>query len=370
MWKTRFLGQEDYQHNESATPHIGVLLTNLGTPEAATESAVRTYLAEFLSDPRVVEVPRLIWKLVLHGFILRRRPAKSAEAYEKVWTEQGSPLMTISQSQAQLLEKELQRRFSGPIKVKLAMRYGQPAVHNTLQSMMKAGARRVIVLPMYPQYSGSTSGSVFDAVSASLQKSRWVPDFRFINQYVDEPGYIKALANSVKEHWEKNGKSEKLVLSYHGIPKRYRTQGDPYFCQCMKTSRLLTDALNLSKDEHMTVFQSRFGREEWLQPYCDKTLEKLPAEGVKSIDIICPGFSADCLETLEEINQENREIFIDAGGENYAYIPCLNDREDHIRMLADLIVKNTQGWPEANRDYQLNDASQTLKLAKALGAEQ
>ena len=322
-------------------------MANLGTPDAPQTREVRRYLAEFLSDPRIIELPRWLWKILLHGVILRVRPAKSAEAYRSVWSEtEGSPLLSISVKQRDALQQELQKRFGHNVVVALGMRYGTPSIDSALSELEQHNVRRLLVLPMYPQYSGTTTASIFDSVTKRLQRTRWLPEFRFINEYIDEQKYIEALAESVRQSWQNNGRGELLVTSYHGIPKRYVTNGDPYHCQCHKTTRLLRDALGLSKDQVKVVFQSRVGKEPWLQPYCDETMKQLPDNGHKSIDIMCPGFSADCLETIEEIDEENREYFEHAGGEKFTYIPCLNDNPAIIDTLADLVVRHARGWPE------------------------
>lgn len=368
----KYLGDSDYQHGSPS--RLGVLLVNLGTPDSTQVKDVRRYLKQFLSDPRIVEVPRVLWWLILNGVILRIRPAKTAEAYKSVWDEKdGSPLMSISRKQAVALAATLDAETSPEginAEVELAMRYGNPSVADALTRLRKKNVRRLVVLPMYPQYSGSTVASVFDEVTAQLSKLRWIPECRFINQYFDDAGYIDALAKSVEAHWQQHGKPQQLILSYHGIPERYRTKGDPYFCQCQATSRLLADRLQLSEDQFQVVFQSRFGKEPWLQPYCDETLKALPSKGIKHIHVICPGFSADCLETIEEIDEENREYFIEAGGEQFSYIPALNDQAMHIDMISKLIERHCQGWPEANREDINNEVvlAASRERALALGA--
>ncbi|MET0094814.1 MAG: ferrochelatase, partial [Sedimenticola sp.] len=292
----------------------GVLLTNLGTPDAPTTADVRRYLKEFLSDPRVVETPRLIWWLILNGIILRTRPAKSAEAYRQVWTENGSPLLDISQRQATALQERLQQRSEQPIKVALAMRYGNPSIAEGLESLRKANARRIIVLPLYPQYSATTTASTLDAVSDVLKTWRWLPELRFISHYQDHPGYIGALAESVREYWQQHGEPDRLLISFHGIPQDYADAGDPYPEECSTTAQLLADNLGLEAERWSMTFQSRLGRKEWLKPYTDKTLKQWGSEGTGKVHVICPGFSADCLETIEEIGQENRDYFVQAGG--------------------------------------------------------
>lgn len=338
----KYIGQPDFSHQQQ--PTIGVLITNLGTPEAPTPSALRKYLAQFLSDPRVVEVPRLLWKCILHGVILRIRPRRSAAAYKTVWTEVGSPLMIYTQQQCDGLSDALKKIYGEQLVVKFAMRYGEPSVTRCIEEMQQEGVRQLLVLPLYPQYSAATTASTFDALAADFTQRRWLPDLRFISHYHDYPPYIDALAKSVEAHWAEHGRADKLLMSYHGIPLRYLTNGDPYHCECYKTSRLLAERLGLGKEEYMTTFQSRFGREEWLKPYTDHTLKAFPEQGVKSVQVICPGFSADCLETIEEIGEENREYFMAAGGERYEYIPALNASEPHIEVLTQLVERNLQGW--------------------------
>ncbi|NMT63686.1 ferrochelatase [Marinobacter orientalis] len=338
----QYKGTANFRHDHPEK--IGVLVTNLGTPDAPTSAALRRYLGEFLWDPRVVEVPRPIWWLILHGIILRIRPSRSAKAYASVWQPGGSPLLTHTASQAEGIRRELQAKYGNNIVVGFAMRYGNPSVSKVLDEMQAQGVRRLLVLPLYPQYSASTSASTFDAIAHDFTRRRWIPDLRFVSHYPDYPPYIEAMANHIRAHWNEHGRSEKLILSYHGVPLKYLEKGDPYHCECHKTSRLLAERLGLSKEDYMTTFQSRFGREEWLQPYTDETLKSLPGKGVKSIDVFCPGFSSDCLETVEEIDEENREYFMEAGGERFSYIPALNATPGHISALAQLIEDNIQGW--------------------------
>jgi ferrochelatase len=370
-----YIGEPNYQHGSAS--RLGVLLVNLGTPDDTSTPSVRRYLNQFLSDPRVVEVPRALWWLILHGVILRFRPSRTADAYKTVWDpESGSPLLSIGTQQTDLLRTEIQSKLPDA-QVALAMRYGNPSIESALTQFREAGVRRMLVLPLYPQYSGSTVASVFDEVTRQMSKIRWIPETRFINQYYDHPGYIQALADSVTESWQQNGKPQRLVMSFHGIPERYRNSGDPYFCQCQATARLLAEALQLNTSDYQVVFQSRFGREPWLQPYCDKTMEKLPSEGIKHINLICPGFSADCLETIEEINVENREIFEHAGGENFHYIEALNTRATHIKCLSDIVQQHIGGWPEASNSplsqVAVNDPHALMasrERAIAMGAKQ
>ena len=343
----KYIGKPDYTHGTEE--RLGVLLVNLGTPTAPETRAVRRYLAEFLSDPRIIELPRWLWNIILHGVVLRVRPSRSAEAYREVWSEEeGSPLLSISRRQTEAVRVELERRFGDSVAVALGMRYGEPSIDGAIAELEAADVRRLIVLPMYPQYSGTTTASVFDAVTSRLQRTRWIPEMRFVNHFCDERGFVEALAASVRESWAEHGRGELLVTSYHGIPKRYLTSGDPYHCLCHKTSRLLAEELGIANEEIRVVFQSRVGREEWLRPYCDETMKTLPEEGITSIDVLCPAFSADCLETIEEISGENREYFEEHGGKRFRYIPCLNDRPDHVRFLGDLIERHAQGWPEAD----------------------
>ncbi len=329
---------EERFHNPTADTRrtqqkTGVLLTNLGTPDAPTAPALRRYLAEFLADPRVIEVPRLLWRIILHGVILRVRPKKSAEAYASVWTDEGSPLMVISQRQRDAVQKAL----GEDVIVKLAMRYGNPSIPAVMREFQELGIRRIVALPLYPQYAAPTTASTFDALADELKTWRWVPSLSFISGYVDNPLYISALAQSVQDHINEHGMPDRLLFSYHGTPKRYLDNGDPYHCLCHKTTRLVREKLGLEESQCMTTFQSRFGREEWLKPYTDETLKQLPKDGIKNIAILSPAFSADCLETLEELEVENRDYFMEAGGETYQYIPALNDRDDHIAAIVDVL---------------------------------
>lgn len=324
-----------FHQNENALAQtkVGILLVNLGTPDAPTASAVRTYLAEFLSDPRVIEIPPLLWKLILHGIILRVRPKKSAALYKSIWMTEGSPLLVISKRQ----QAAIQQLFGERVAVKLGMRYGNPSISSALREFQQEGIRKVVVLPLYPQYAAPTTGSVFDAVTRELQTWRWVPELQFINSYFEHPLYLESLAQSIKEYIDAHGMPQRIIFSYHGMPKRNLELGDPYYCFCIKTTRLVQEKLGLDKDICLSTFQSRFGYAEWLQPYTDKTLTELPPAGIKKVAILSPAFSADCLETLEELAQQNRDIFLRAGGESYDYIPALNDRKDHIDALAAII---------------------------------
>jgi ferrochelatase len=330
-----------YAHGQ--VPRIGVLLCNLGTPDAPTVPAVRRYLAEFLSDRRVVEIPRLLWWLILHGVILRTRPARSAAKYASVWTPEGSPLRVWTDKQATLLAGYLGQR-GHPVLVRSAMRYGSGSIAQMLDELKAAGATRVLILPAYPQYSATTTASVNDAVYEWAQQVRTLPELRFVNHYHDDAGYIAALGKRITDHWLAHGKPEKLVLSFHGVPRRTLALGDPYHCECLKTARLLREHLSIKPDELLVTFQSRLGRAEWLQPYTEPTLIALAKKGVKRVDVACPGFTSDCLETLEEIDMEGRAAFLAAGGETFRYLPCLNDQHEWIAALSGIAIRHMQGW--------------------------
>jgi ferrochelatase len=367
---TAYRGEPGFSHDAAGA--LGILLTNLGTPAAPTTAAVRRYLAEFLWDPRVIEMPRALWWLILHGVILRVRPARSAAAYRKVWTAEGSPLLVIARRQTRALQRLLAERLGRPVPVALAMRYGRPAVAEGREELRRAGVRRLLVLPLYPQYSATTTASTFDALGAELRTWRWLPELRLITHYHDHPGYIAALAASVREAFAASGQPDRLLFSFHGLPRRYLLAGDPYHCECQKTARLVAEELGLAPERWAVSFQSRVGREEWLRPYTDETLKSWGAAGVGHAAVLCPGFSADCLETLEEIAEQNRDFFLHAGGRRFDYIPALNERPDHIRALGDLILQHLQGWPEsapgpapAQREAE---ARARVARARAMGA--
>ena len=338
----KFKGSPTFSHQQP--DKLGVLVTNLGTPNAPTKAALKPYLKQFLSDPRVVEVPRLLWALILNGVILRIRPKRSAEAYQTVWTDRGSPLLYHTEDQANAIREQLQQQYGEHVVVEFAMRYGSPSIEDVIERMMQAGVRKLLVLPLYPQYSASTVASTFDAIANDFTRRRWIPEFRFITHYHDFDPFIEAAAARITRHWSEHGRADKLIFSYHGVPLRYLKNGDPYHCECYKTSRLLAEKLGLSESEYLTTFQSRFGREEWLQPYTDETMKSLPSKGVKSVQVFCPGFSADCLETIEEIGEENKEYFMESGGERYEYISALNAEPQHIEALTQLITNNLSGW--------------------------
>ncbi len=343
-----------------------VLLCNLGTPDAPTAPALRRYLAQFLSDRRVVEIPRALWWLILHGVILRVRPAKSAAKYASIWTPEGSPLKVWTEKQALMLGGYLGER-GHRVKVRYAMRYGNPAIASVLDELKAEGVTRVLVLPAYPQYSGPTTASVGDAVGAWAQGIRSVPELRFVNRYHDDPGYIAALAKRVTDHWVVHGRPEKLVMTFHGVPNRSLMLGDPYHCECQKTARLLLERLGLPADQVVNTIQSRYGKAEWLQPYTEPTLIALAQQGVKRVDVMCPGFTSDCLETLEEINLEARDAFLRAGGTDFNYIDCLNDQHEWIAALAGIAIQHMGGWPTQNLPDEATLAA-SKQRALAMGA--
>jgi protoporphyrin/coproporphyrin ferrochelatase len=315
----------------------GVLLANLGSPTAPTTSAVRKFLKDFLGDPRVVNIPRPVWWVILHCFVLPFRPAKSARAYQKVWTDKGSPLIYLTRQLSEKLTGKFQPKG---VAVTYAMRYGEPSIGNQLKSLRQQGVNDIVVLPLYPQYSSTTTASIYDDVIKEFNEWRHLPSFQFISDYHCHDNYISAIVESVKSSWLEHGKNELLLMSFHGLPELLTKLGDPYYSQCQETARLIAQKLGLNEKQWVLVFQSRFGKAEWLKPYCVDTLQKLPAQGIKTIDVICPGFSVDCLETLEEMAMENKSVFLEAGGEAYRYIPALNDSESHVNAIADLL----DGW--------------------------
>ena len=337
-----FQPEPAYTHGQA--PRTAILLCNLGTPDAPTAPALRRYLGQFLSDQRVVEIPKPLWWLILHGIILRTRPAKSAAKYASIWTPEGSPLAVWTSKQATLLRGWL-GEAGHQVLVRHAMRYGNPSIASQLDTLKAEGATRILILPLYPQYSGTTTASVFDAVYTWAARTRNVPELRFVNHYHDDPGYINALAATIQTHWKHHGPPDKLVMSFHGVPERTLHLGDPYHCESHKTARLLAQRLGLQKDDYQVTFQSRFGKAKWLQPYTEPTLIEMGQAGVGRVDVICPGFTGDCLETLEEINQEAREAFLHAGGKEFHYIPCLNDSGPWITALSRIAQQHLGGWP-------------------------
>lgn len=355
-----------YRHGRLA--RTAVLLVNLGTPEAPTAAAVRPYLAQFLGDPRVVELPRLVWKPLLRGVILPLRASKSAAKYASIWTSAGSPLKVWTATQAKLLGGYLGAR-GWDVEVAYAMRYGAPSIAATLAELQARGAERILVLPLFPQYSGTTTASVFDAVFDACTRLRNMPELRLVKHYHDHPGYIGALADALRTHFEAHGRARKLVFSFHGVPRRTLELGDPYHCECRKTARLVAEALGLGTEDHLVTFQSRFGKAQWLEPYTAPTLEALARRGVERVDVICPGFTADCLETLEEIGIEAKRSFLAAGGKVFHYVPCLNDRAPWIHALADLCeTHGAGGWMPRLADRESGQAQAVASRARAQAA--
>nr|WP_090370486.1 ferrochelatase [Nitrosospira sp. Nl5] len=331
-----------YQHGTPS--QTGILLINLGTPDAPTAQALRPYLKQFLSNPRVVEISKWAWWPILNGIILNTRPKKSAEKYAQIWMPEGSPLKVHTARQTQLLRDVLAQRVQSPPMVEYAMSIGNPAIAEVLERMKQHGCERILVLPLYPQYAASSTASAFDEVFAQLKEMRNTPAIRTVKHYHDHPGYIAALAQNVRDYWTKTGKPDKLVISFHGVPRFTLDKGDPYHCECQKTGRLLAETLELDAGKYQICFQSRFGKAEWLSPYTAVTLEQLGKKNTRRVDVVCPGFVSDCLETLEEIAMEGKAIFIQAGGHEFHYIPCLNERDDWIQALADIALANLQGW--------------------------
>ena len=359
----RYFGQPNYR--PGSVPAAAVLLVNLGTPAAPTKRALRRYLAEFLADPRIIELPRWLWRVILHGLILRVRPARSAALYAKIWTPEGSPLQTGTAALSDALQNALRAHRPGPIMVRYAMRYGKPAIAATLRELAASGMRRLLVVPLFPQYSATTSASALDAVTRELATWRWLPELRFIADYHAETRYIEALARSVETYWRSHDRPQRLILSFHGIPEKYFRAGDPYFCQCQETARRLRERLGLGEDEIIVSFQSRVGRAAWLKPYTEEILSTLPGEGVSHVQVLCPGFSIDCLETLEEIAIRNHARFLHAGGKHFEYIPALNNGEDHVAALAELILRHGQGWPEFDPGWSAARVSAQQSAAHA-----
>jgi len=322
----------------------GVLLLNLGTPDNPDAKSVRAYLKAFLSDRRIVDLPAWRWMPILHGIILRTRPAKSAAKYASIWTQAGSPLMLHSRALCDALKHDLDEVMPEQFVVRFAMRYGNPGVGSVLDELKQIGIEKILVIPLYPQYSSTTTASALDAVYQWGMAQRYIPEFRFVNDYHDMLEYIDALCEQIVKHWQAHGKGEKLLISFHSVPQRLVDGGDPYQQQCLKTVELLVQALKLEEGEYHVTYQSRFGKEKWLEPATQGTLERLAKEGVKSVDVICPGFSTDCLETLEEISMECREAFLQCGGERFEYIPCLNSEHVWVKVLHKMIKHHTRSW--------------------------
>ena len=329
----KFKGEQNFQHENEQKK--GVLIAYLGTPDSPDVLSVRRYLKEFLSDPRIIEVPKIIWWFVLNIFILNFRSFNSARLYKSIWTDGGSPLLVNCIK----IKEKVQKSLPSNYQVALGMRYGNPSIKSALNELKEANCRDIEVITLFPHYSATTVGSIFDAVSTEIKSWRWVPSVKFLNSYHDNPLLIEILSKRIKKSFESQGKPDKLVFSYHSIPKKYFDSGDPYHCLCQKTSRLIAEKLSLDEKDYITAFQSRFGPSEWLKPYTSETMKSLPKEGIKSVQVVSPGFGVDNLETLQEIDIENREFFEDAGGDNFHYIPCLNDDDDHVEFLISLIGK-------------------------------
>jgi len=338
------------RHQHGSIPGTGILLINLGTPAAPTPRALRPYLRQFLSDRRVVEIPRALWWPILNGIILNTRPSKSAERYAKIWTAEGSPLAVHTGRQARLLRGYLGERIKAPLEVEWAMRYGRPTVEEKLRALRERGCERVLVIPLYPQYAASTTASAYDALAAALSRTRNVPALRLVKHFHDHPGYIQALAQSVRDHWMTSGRPDCLVMSFHGVPRFMLDRGDPYHCECQKTARLLAEALALKPEQYRVAFQSRFGRARWLTPYTMRALTDLGKGKLSRVDVVCPGVVSDCLDTREEIAIEGKAAFLRAGGREFHYIACLNERDDWMRALTDIALDNLRGWTTADGD--------------------
>jgi len=365
----KYLPEPKHQHG--SIPKTGILLINLGTPAAPTASALRPYLQQFLSDPRVVEISRPLWWLILNGIVLRTRPRRSAAKYALIWTKDGSPLAVHTARQATLLKGYLGERIKTPHVVAWAMRYGQPSIEKAMLGLREQGCDRVLVLPLYPQYAASTTASAFDAVFDTVRQMRNAPALRLVKHYHDHAAYIAALAKSVNDYWMTNGRPDKLLMSFHGVPRFALDRGDPYHCECHKTARLLGEELGLAPERYAVSFQSRFGRTEWLRPYTLQTVKELGKRKTGRLDVICPGFVSDCLETLEEIGIENKAAYVKAGGGEFRYIPCLNERHEWIQALARIAAENLHGW--AATDWEAGVALRTAGVGReralALGAK-
>ncbi|HUW29903.1 MAG TPA: ferrochelatase [Sulfuriferula sp.] len=363
-----YLTEPAHAHGNIAK--TGILLINLGTPDAPTKQALKSYLKEFLSDPRVVEIPRAIWWLILNGVILNTRPKKSAQKYASIWTSEGSPLRFHTEKQAKLLKGWLGERIKSPLVVEYAMRYGNPSVASAMNKLGEQGCDRILALPMYPQYAASSTATAFDAIYRILLEKRNQPALRTLRHYHDDPGYIAALTANVHDYWMRNGRPEMLVMSFHGVPRYTLDKGDPYHCECQKTARLLAEALGLSREQYRVTFQSRFGRAEWIKPYTVTTLEELGRAHTKRVDVVCPGFVSDCLETLEEIAMEVKQTFLAAGGGEFHYIPALNERPEWIAALGELALANLSGWvsPQWDAAQALQNAEASRARAIAAGA--
>ncbi len=367
--------QPEPPFHHGAQHKTGILLVNLGTPDEPTKASVKTYLKEFLSDPRIVEIPKWIWWIILNGIILNVRPAKSAAKYQTIWMKEGSPLRVYTERQATMLRGFLGEIVKSPFAVVPAMRYGNPSIEAGIDKLRAQHCDNILVLPMYPQYAASTTGSTFDKVAEVLMKRRNVPGIRFVRNFHDHPAFIKAIVRNVEAHWMKLGRpdfaKDKLLMTFHGVPKFHLDKGDPYHCESHKSARLIAEGLSLKKGDYIVTFQSRFGKAEWLQPYTDKTLEALGKGGSQRVDVICPGFAADCLETLEEIADEGKETFLHAGGKEFNYLPVANDTDAYVGALTDIAREHLQGWVSEgwDRDAAQRENALSAERAKAMGGE-
>ncbi len=355
----RYKSDENYSHGDER--EIGILLVNLGTPDAPTTSAVRTYLAEFLADPRIVEIPRVIWWIILNLIILNIRPKKSRDLYKKIWLKDGSPLLVISKKIVNKIKNSKNISCRKNLSIDLAMRYGNPSIKKALENFKKNNINKLAIIPMFPQYSAATTASIFDEISSEIKTWRNIPDVRFLSTYHDNTNYIEACASKIKSFWGKQKKSKKLVFSFHGLPQVNLHKGDPYYCYCQKTARMIAFELKLNENDYIVTFQSRFGKQVWLKPYTDEVLTNLAKEGVDSIDIFCPGFLCDCLETLEEINMQSRENYILCGGKTFNYIPALNDSDENIKSMEQIILREISGW-----DNTIINSTENLEITKKL----
>jgi ferrochelatase len=364
----RYLKEPEFKHGSLA--RTGILLVNLGTPDAPTPAALRTYLKEFLSDPRVVEIPKPIWWMILNGIILNTRPKKSAKKYASIWTAEGSPLKVHTEKQAKLLKGWLGQRIKSPFQIEYAMRYGQPSIPDGLDKLKSTGCDRILILPMYPQYAASSTATALDMIGQHLARVRNQPALRTLKHFHDHPAYINALAANIRDYWQREGRPNVLVMSFHGVPRYTLDKGDPYHCECQKTGRLLAERLGLEKQQYRLTFQSRFGKAEWLQPYTDKTLQELGKAQTERVDVVCPGFVADCLETLEEIAMEVRDTFLSAGGKSFNYVPALNESSAWIDALGQIALENLTGWVSEAWDQQAveRQLADSAARAKAVGA--
>ncbi|HYP68055.1 MAG TPA: ferrochelatase [Thiobacillaceae bacterium] len=363
-----YLPEPEFTHGSLA--RTGILLVNLGTPEAPTPAALRAYLKEFLFDPRVVEIPKPLWWLILNGIVLNVRPKKSAKKYASIWTAEGSPLKVHTEKQLKLLKGWLGERIKSPLKLEYAMRYGEPSIADGLDRLKSTGCDRILILPLYPQYAASSTGTAIDAVAQHLARVRNQPALRTVKHFHDYPAYINALAANIRDYWQREGRPDVLVMSFHGLPRYTLDKGDPYHCECQKTGRLLVERLGLDKAQYRLTFQSRFGKAEWLQPYTDKTLAELGKAGIQRVDVVCPGFVADCLETLEEIAMEGRDSFLNAGGKSFHYIPALNESPAWIDALGKIALENLTGWVSETWDQDAveRQLTESAARAKAVGA--